>query len=148
MVDIPTSLTVKHDPEGVRVNPDDISNQGGDEVTGFFTGIFESYRYESAGQTYAYNVRLEDAYAENSKKLEALGYKPRDLFANPLSSYWHISPNLHEASTFFQGLVNDGAPVPGVDERYKAKTDYEAKTLADVRYNEQLISNAMSEHPD
>ncbi len=125
------------------IDPAEVSMSGGAEPPSFVDSIGLGYDFARAGSEWAYQLNVEDAIAENDRKLIEAGYKPI-----PLMSRVTEGRNIHAAATDFQSIIANEAAVPGADERYPADNAFKSALHNDIRANKKLIDEARAKRPD
>lgn len=125
------------------VSPDRISNLGGAEPPGFVDQIGHAYDYVRAGGEWAYQTGIETADVENTKKVEAAGYKLAPLFRLITEGR-----NIYAAGSEFQSIMAHNSPIAGPDERYEATTDFQKQVRDAYSHNREILAKAKAERPD
>jgi len=125
------------------ISPDQIAAS---EPDGFLGGIRQGFSSANAGNAFRYHYEITDLDTANQKLVKQAGFELKPMFE--LVSPWGGLGGAYGGQTEFQDIVSQNAEIQGPDDRYQARTSYQASIRDAFAENRQIIEKAKAARPD
>src|SRR6187399_3005963 len=125
------------------ISPDQIAAS---EPDGFLGGIRQGFSSANAGNAFRYHYEITDLDTANQKLVKQAGFELDPMFE--LVSPWGGLGGAYGGQTEFQDIVAINSEIQGPDDRYQARTSYQASIRDAFAKNRETIEKAKAARPD